>query len=634
MAVCTLSTGLLSAVALTFLSGSLAAAAAPEPQASPGQVTHVTLYREQALVTRTIPLDGPKGRQEIVVGDLPEQVVEESIFAEGSEGVEVRAVRCRNRAVGQQPREEVRKLDEALDDANQQLAVNTKSQELLTKQTRYLDQLEGFVAPTAKTDLSRGVLDAQALQKITTFSFEQRKLLADRAVTLEKEAKDLNGRIQLLQRKREELTSGASRTVREAMLFLEKRADDKGSVRLSYLAGKCGWSPAYTFRAKADRKQVQVECNGLIHQLTGEDWNGVALTLSTASPALDASRPALATFPVTLQKGREAKVSSPEELSAQLDAIRDRRNKAIHENRSAATAESKKATDWAMNVAANQFQDLELASGRNLVNTLQAGDSEQGEGPSLSYGLAGPVSVASRSDQQMVQIFQRTFESRFYYVATPVLTRHVYREAELTNASDQDLLAGPTAAYLEGRFVGRGDIPTVARGQMFVPGFGVDPQLRARRELIDRTESTQGGNRKLDFKYRLIVENYQDRVAPVRLYDRLPDCEGAPEIRVTLVEPKEPLDSDPLYLRRERPKGILRWELLVPAGAVREKAKTIEYGFSVEFDRNFQLGTLEGGKQQQSEFQQMERQMIAPAAAAPPPPALPAPPSTPAPPAP
>jgi uncharacterized protein (TIGR02231 family) len=627
IAVCRVSAGLLSAVALTLLSANPSQAAAAGPPASPGQVTHVTLYREQALVTRTIPVEGPKGRLEIVVGDLPEQVVEESVFAEGSAGVDVRAVACRNRAVGQQPREEVRKLDDALDEANQQLAVNAKNQELLGKQTRYLDQLEGFVAPTAKTDLARGVLDAQALQKITNFSFEQRKLLADRAVTLDKESKDLNNRIQLLQRKREELTSGASRTVREAVLFLDKRAEDKDSVRLSYLVGKCGWSPAYTFRAKADRKQVQVECNGLIHQLTGEDWNGVELTLSTASPALGASRPALATFPVTLVKGSETKTASPQELTAQLDAIRDRRNKTILESRSAATPESKKASDWALNVAANQFQDLELASGRNLVNTLQAGDSEQGEGPSLSYSLATPVSVASRSDQQMVQIFQRTFESRFYYVATPVLTRHVYREAELTNGSDQDLLAGPTAAYLEGRFVGRGEIPTVARGQMFVPGFGADPQLRARRELVDRTESVQGGNRKLDFKYRLIVENYQDQQVRVRIYDRLPSCEASPDIRVTLADLKDPLDADPLYLRRERPKGILRWEIPVPAGAVREKARVIEYGFSVEFDRNFQLGTLEGGKQQQSEFQQMEKQMVAPSAAPAPRAPMPAPPA-------
>ena len=63
------------------------------PQEVPGTVTEVTLYRGQAMVTRTIPLEGPAGGVEIVVGDLPEQVVADSLFAEGGEGIEVRAVR-------------------------------------------------------------------------------------------------------------------------------------------------------------------------------------------------------------------------------------------------------------------------------------------------------------------------------------------------------------------------------------------------------------------------------------------------------------------------------------------------------------------------------------------------------------
>jgi hypothetical protein len=176
----------------------------------------------------------------------------------------------------------------------------------------------------------------------------------------------------------------------------------------------------------------------------------------------------------------------------------------------------------------------------------------------------------------------------------------------LINTGDQDLLAGPIAAYLDGRFVGRGEIATVARGQMFVLGFGADPQLRARRELVDRTESVQGGNRKLEFKYRLTVENYKSEAALVRLYDRLPYGEDTADIRVTVAPMKDPLDENELYKLRDRPKQILRWEISVPAGAVREKAKVIEYGFAVEFDRNFQLGTL-GGKQQQVEFEQLER---------------------------
>ena len=65
-----------------------------------GTVTEVTFYRGQALVTRSIPLEDGKGSQEVVVRPLPEQIVPDSLFAESGDGVEIRAVRFRSRAVG------------------------------------------------------------------------------------------------------------------------------------------------------------------------------------------------------------------------------------------------------------------------------------------------------------------------------------------------------------------------------------------------------------------------------------------------------------------------------------------------------------------------------------------------------
>ena len=36
------------------------------------------------------------------------------------------------------------------------------------------------------------------------------------------------------------------------------------------------------------------------------------------------------------------------------------------------------------------------------------------------------------------------------------------------------LLAGPVASYMAGQFVGHADIPTVAAGEQFDVGFGID----------------------------------------------------------------------------------------------------------------------------------------------------------------
>jgi uncharacterized protein (TIGR02231 family) len=226
-----------------------------------GRVAAVTLYRGQAQVTRAIPIDGEAGSVEVVVGNLPEQVVPGSLFAEAGDAVEIRAVRFRTRAVGEQPREEVRQLDRDILDVQRQIELTAKRQALLAKRTEYLGKLEGFVAPTAQSDLTNGVLDAEALERLTTFAFAQHDKIAQEEVELAKQAHDLNEQLQLLERKRAEITAGASRTEREAVLFLQKQAAGPAEVRLNYLVNNCGWSPAYTMRSDADRKKVRIEYN-------------------------------------------------------------------------------------------------------------------------------------------------------------------------------------------------------------------------------------------------------------------------------------------------------------------------------------------------------------------------------------
>ncbi|MCH8921961.1 MAG: DUF4139 domain-containing protein [Planctomycetes bacterium] len=529
-------------------------------------------------------------------------------IAEGGEGIEIRAVRYRARAVGQEPREEVRKLDDAIEELTDNIATNQMAQQLMAKRAAYLDKLEGFVAPTAKAELSKGVLDAVALEKITEFSFAQRQEIGTQQLKLAKESKSLQRQISLLQRKRSELTNGASRTVREAIVFIEKRMAGKASLKLNYLVNGCGWSPTYALRASKDRKQVAVEYSAVIAQMSGEDWSEVKLTLSTASPALSASGLGLAPFQVSLSQNGQAPGPPVADLAKQLQGARGRQQDAIIRNSLARSFRDNVDNGWLANAAANEFQNFELIGGKDVLQTIRAVNRQATEGPSLSYQLEGAVSLASRSDQQMIRVMTAALKSRFYHVATPVLTSFVYREAEMTNDSPEDLLAGPVTVYLDGRFVGRGEIPTVARGETFLVGFGVDPQLRARRELAKRTDEVQGGNRELSLSYRLVIENFKEEEATVRLLDRLPYTKQSGQIRVTLGELTDKLSDDKIYLRRERPKGILRWEIKVPGGATAEDARIVQYGFKAEFDRNFRLAAVpSGGRQQQQEYEQLQQ---------------------------
>ena len=297
-------------------------------------------------------------------------------------------------------------------------------------------------------------------------------------------------------------------------------------------------------------------------------------------------------------------------MAKQLQQLRGRQQMALDNYENAFRMRENLGANWDINSVANDLQSLELLTGNGeSVEQLQVAVNEDEE-PSISYRLPGQVNLASRSDQQMVRILQTALDSRFYHVATPVLTSNVYREAEMTNTSQEDLLGGPINVYLDGRFVGRGEIATVARGQTFLVGFGADAQLRARRELADKAEKTLGGNREMAFDYRLVIENYKDAAVAVRVFDRLPYSDHSGAVRVTLGEMAAELSKDPVYLRIERPKGILRWEAEVAASAAGEKAHMIEYGYTLEYDRTAFLATPAGAslEQQQRDFEKLQQQ--------------------------
>ncbi|MEK7269845.1 MAG: DUF4139 domain-containing protein [Planctomycetota bacterium] len=574
-----------------------AAGAAPPPSegaASAGKVEAVTLYQDQALVTRTVPLDGPGGAREVVVGSLPDRVVPESLFAEAGENVFVRAVRFRSRAVGEEPREEVRKIDQELEAIEEKSERNQRMQALVSERLAYLGKLENFVAPTVSVEMAKGVLNADALKAVTLFNFDQRRLAADESLALAKEAKALAKQAALLQQKRAELTGRVTKTVREAVLFVDKKIAGPASVRLSYLVADAGWSPAYNFRATTGGKEIRIEYNAQIRQQSGEDWDGVALTLSTAFPMLSAEAPGLAPFRVALvpagSGGAPQRDRDIREAIGQIEQGKTGNRYFVVSSDGVIRFDA----NWQMNVAANAYQGVELD---NPKSTIQIVAEAAKEGPSVQYRIAAPVSLASRADQQLIRISEAAAPAALFHVASPILAPYVYRQAEIVNSVEDALLGGPVNAYLDGRFVGRVDIPTVARGEKFFVGFGADGQVRAKRELVERKENVQGGNREISFQYRLVVENFKAAPVSVRLKDRIPVSDRETEIRVTLGEMNEKTSGNALYLRVERPKGILRWDVDVKANASGEQAKMVLYSYRVEFDRNFRLAEPGSGEE-------------------------------------
>ncbi len=552
-----------------------------------GKIEKVTVYRGQALVTRELALQAPAGAVELVVQELPAQVRGDTLYATGSENVSVRAVRYRTRAVSQTPRAEIRKLQEDIEQLQAEARKIENQQRVIAQRSAYLDKLETFSASRTGEEINKGSLDVESVMKLTEFLFKQRAELADKRLELQERTRAVQEQMQLLHRKVSELSSGTTKTVREAVVFLDKQAGD-ATVRLSYVVHGASWSPTYTARCGGRGERIELEYSAMVQQMSGEDWDGVDLQLSTASPTMVASAPVLTPLWVTLHSdGRQApQMSGTSYVRTQMANAQALNKAAQARNFRANNFSDAVANDWGLNRKANEMQILDLQAGNEDIQAVRR--IVRDDVLSVSYKLPGRISLPSRRDHQMIQIARLGLDADFHYVATPVLTQYVYQQAEMVNSSEIALLSGPVTTYLDGQFTGTGTIPLVAKGQRFSLGFGTDSQLRVKRQLVDKSEATQGGNRKLTFTYQFSIHNYKDAPVTVRLLDRLPDPQEA-DIKVTLGEMSAPLSDEQLYQKTLRKAGILMWEVRVGPNATGADSKTLEYSYSMEFARDMTI---------------------------------------------
>lgn len=606
-----------------------------------GAIEAVTVYRGQALVTRMVEVGGAAGLREIIVTDLPQQVLPGSIHAEGSGvssgggggaggDVQVRSVRYRTRPVSQDVREEVRKLDAAIADLEERVKSVKRRQGLLTEHAALLEALKNFVAPTAGAELTRGVLNAETLEKLTNYIRTQRADLAETELKLAKDEAGLGQELDLRRREREKVTGGSSKVVQEAVVLISKSKEGAGRLKLRYLVDGANWSPSYNVRREAGQEGVTLEYYASIQQLSGEDWGDVKMTLSTATPSLVCKAPDLTAMTISLASLAQAEQgqaggSAANMSKALADALRsEAKDEAVYANarqeifkqqrelqEKRAQSDNKSTAfgrdgprgqeraeddrvDQSLNALACDLQMLDLLSNERIARQAVKRVGSESEGLSVTYQIAGATSLPSRNDRQQVQIMAAPLKAEMWKVAVPVLTSYVYDEGRVQNTSGMVLLAGPVTAYSAGSFVGNGDLGTIAAGESFTVGFGIDSALRASRELVEKTDNVQGGNRVVDLTYRLRIENFGDKPALVKVTDRLPKLSGGSkesEIRLTLTSasPSPAVNGEEGSGKKD---GLLTWVEQVPGRAIAEKGLGLEYKFRLEYDKQMSITGL------------------------------------------
>jgi Domain of unknown function (DUF4139)/N-terminal domain of unknown function (DUF4140) len=589
--------------------------AAPAPRIAKSKIDKVTVYPNSALVTREVEVPDGNGLVELTVTQMPDRIVPSTMYSEAGDGLRVLTTRFTTRVVLEDTSEARRSLESELEKVQVTASKIDSDLTSLHKNMDLLTKLE-TVAQVNK-------LTGDEVIAMSKYVMEQRTEKAKAIVDVQ-ELKRLNNiQLNFVQRKMGELGRGSGKMERDAIIVVDREAGKGGKIRLNYLVSAVTWRPEYKVRAGKVSDDVQLDYLANLMQHSGEDWNQVKMTLSTAQPLLNASPPELCMLqPVLVRRGGPggppmpggggfgspfANPTAPMDLSKQAMTQRDyalqlgqggeaKGGKGAPKGINPANSfDVQKETERLLNEAAAIEQNLDLMRSPEEVIADKAKKKQPiavgpagTDGPSVTYHLPNKLTVPSRNDEQVVEVAKLKLAPKYYYKTVPVLNTNVYRLADLVNKSEHILLPGEATMYQGTDFVGRMPMPLVAIGEEFTAGFGVETQLQVQRQMIDQNRSTQGGNQVLKYDYRILVSSFKSQPVQLQVWDRLPKGENE-SVGVVLLKTAPELSKDGIYLRESRPNNLLRWDIEVPANCNGEKALPISYEFRMELDRQMAI---------------------------------------------
>src|SRR4029077_1669104 len=229
----------------------------------------------------------------------------------------------------------------------------------------------------------------------------------------------------------------------EVRIDLAANASARATFRVSYTVRGARWAPLYDARLDTGTRErkpaLELVRRAEIVQQTGEDWNDVALAVSTVRTAKGGSGPELSPLivryyvPPAPQPARGSRVMQDRMLSrvplAGLMLSPDLAEDASQEFRPAA--------------APAQEQEAAVETG----------------GYQVLFHIPGRVTVAANEGAKSFRISTGKIAPDLLVRAPPARDETASLEASLKQADEAPLLPGRVSLYRDGIFVGRGQMP-------------------------------------------------------------------------------------------------------------------------------------------------------------------------------
>ncbi len=341
-------------------------------------------------------------------------------------------------------------------------------------------------------------------------------------------------------------TSGIN-TEKRLLLNIYSTSEEETDFSLTYMIPNTYWQMMYDFRASKANDNIEVILYSNIYQKTGEDWDGISLTLSTGEPLTNIALPYL----------------PPWYLNSRKPYAEDEGDY-FRSSRKAEMAKGKYITE-----------EAEIKEKKGAVPIPESSVKTSGFNFEIAFPIKQTIQSSEKYQKKLIKSYTlKTSKGlKYYFQTVPASSEKIFLMAKTSNQTELPWLGGDAQVFLENEFIGKVEIPDTPVDKEQTLVLGITPDMVTKKELVKKYNDTSGvfgGNTKIVYNYKITVENSSKEQREITVLDNFP-VSNSKDIEVEIKNLSMQFIADEETKKTtEYQQGIRKYLINLPAGAKKE----------------------------------------------------------------
>ncbi|HEY9655122.1 MAG TPA: mucoidy inhibitor MuiA family protein, partial [Crinalium sp.] len=258
-------------------------------------IVAVTVYTDQALITRRGKITLTGQEQALTLTHLPLTLKPESVRASGvgNVAVQLRDVQAERIYATEPVVDRIAQITaqiEALSDEKQTVEDRIAADAI---QRKFVEGLSEKAVDRFSRSLAQQQVSLAETRNLLNFVGQRYGDLSATIAQHNRELTQLTKQIQALHQQLYQVQTPRPKESYSLTVGIVPAGAGEFELEISYVCGRASWKPLYDLRVDSTDSRVHLTYLAEVTQTTGEDWSTVALTLSTAKPGLGTLPPKL-----------------------------------------------------------------------------------------------------------------------------------------------------------------------------------------------------------------------------------------------------------------------------------------------------------------------------------------------------